>query len=111
MNELIIEVNDNNFKDKVVKKSNEIPILVDFWAPWCTPCLMLTPVLEKLVEEYEGKFILAKANLENSKAMSQLYNIQAIPNVKLFKNGNPVAEFIGVVSEATIKKMLDENLR
>ena len=110
-NELKIEVNDNDFQEKVVNKSNEIPVLVDFWAQWCMPCKMLEPVLERMVNEYKGKFILAKANLENSRATSQLYKIEAIPNVKLFKNGKPVAEFIGVVSEATIRKMLDENLR
>jgi len=108
--ELIIDVNDENFKEKVIKQSENIPVLVDFWAQWCMPCKMLAPTLEKLANEYSGKFILAKLNVDLAKKTSQEYKIMGIPNVKLFKSGKPVAEFVGVVEESTVKRMLDDNI-
>jgi len=107
---LKIDVSDNDFTENVIEQSKTIPVLVDFWAPWCMPCTMLGPILERIVETYNGKFILAKANVEQARTMAQTYGIQSIPNVKLFKNGKPIAEFVGAVAETTIKKMLDENL-
>ena len=108
--ELIIEVNDDDFKEKVIEKSKKVPIVVDFWAEWCMPCLILKPVLEKLVEEYKGKFILAKLNVDKSPLTSQAYGIMSIPAVKLFKNGKVVAEFIGALPEEAVKEWLDKNL-
>ena len=107
---LTIETNDSDFQEKVIEQSKTIPVLVDFWAQWCMPCLALSPVLERLVEEYNGRFILAKADVEQTETMANTYDIRNIPNVKLFKSGRPVAEFIGVETEAVIRRMLDENL-
>ena len=106
----IIEVNDEDFKEKVIEKSKKIPIVVDFWASWCTPCLMIGPVLESLVSEYNGKFILAKMNVDEGRKTSQKYGIMSIPSVKMFRNGRVVDEFIGAIPEPVIKKWLDKNI-
>jgi thioredoxin 1 len=82
--------------DKVVMQS-KLPVLVDFWAPWCMPCRMMAPVLEELAKEYEGKLIVAKVDTENSvnQELAFEYQIQSIPNMKLFKDGKVVQDFIG----------------
>jgi putative thioredoxin len=105
-----IEVNDDNFQEKVVEKSKEIPVVVDFWTPWCMPCKILSPTLEKFAEEYDGKFILAKIDVNNYKQKAREYNIMSIPCVKMFKNGKVAAEFIGSIPEIEVKNWLDENL-
>ncbi len=105
-----IEVNDNNFEKEVIEGSKEQPVIVDFWAEWCVPCHMLSPLLEKVVESYNGKIRLAKVNLDESPNTSRRYNITAIPAIKLFKNGKALGGFIGVVPETTIKSLIDENL-
>lgn len=106
-----IEVNDKDFQEKVVEQSNKIPVVADFWADWCGPCRALGPVLEKLVKEYEGKFILAKVNVEEAQLVSQMFEIRGIPAVKLFKDGKVVDEFVGALPEEHIKKWLDKNLK
>lgn len=105
-----MDITDKDFEEKVIEQSKTIPVLVDFWAPWCGPCRSLTPIIEKVCEEYKGKVILAKINVDENKVSASAYGVSSIPNVKLFKDGSPVAEFVGLVSEGTIKKMLDENL-
>ena len=105
-----IEVNDNNFEKEVIEGSKEQPVIVDFWADWCVPCHMLSPILGKVVESYDGKIKLAKVNLDESPNTSRRYNLTAIPAIKLFKNGQAVGGFIGVVPETTIKNLIDENL-
>ena len=106
----IIEVSDEDFQEKVIEKSKKIFIVVDFWAPWCTPCLILGPILENLVKEYNGKFILAKLNVDKGRAMNQKYGIMSIPSVKMFRNGKVADEFIGAIPESMIKKWLDKNI-
>lgn len=102
----MIEVNDNNFYVDVIEKSKEIPVLVDFWAPWCQPCLILGPVLEKLEREYRGEFILAKINVQENQETAAHYGIKSIPLVKLFKDGNSVDEFLGALPEVKIREFL-----
>lgn len=106
------ETNDINFKKEVIENSEKISVLVDFWAPWCSPCLMLKPILEKIAnsKEYKDKFMLAKLNVEENKETASKYKIMSIPNVKLFKNGKIVDEFIGIKSEEEIKEFLERNL-
>jgi putative thioredoxin len=108
--ELKIEVNDNNFQEKVIEQSKKTPVVVDFWAQWCAPCFTLGPVLEKLVKEYNGKFILVKVNVNESPKSSREYNIMSIPNVKIFKNGEVVDEFIGAIPEPVVREWLEKNL-
>jgi len=105
-----IEVNDSNFEEKVIKQSEKIPVLVDFWAEWCPPCKRLGPILEKLAEEYNGKFILAKAKTDDARDATQKYGVMSIPNVKLFKNGEIVDEFIGAYPEEDVREFFEKNL-
>ncbi len=105
-----IEVNDSNFEEEIVERSKKIPVVVDFWAEWCKPCLMLSPILEKLVKEYNGKFALAKVNVDGAQIASQKYGIMSIPNVKLFKDGKVADEFVGAYPENFIREWLNKNL-
>lgn len=105
-----IEVNDINFQEKVIEQSKKIPVVADFWASWCQPCLMLGPVLEKLAKEYEGRFILAKVNVDEAQFIAQVEGIRGIPAVKFFKDGKVVDEFVGALPESGIRQWLDKNL-
>ena len=105
-----IEIDDNNFNEMVIERSKKIPVVVDFWATWCMPCLILGPILEKLAEEYKGKFILAKLDIGENQVTSQKYGIMSIPAVKLFKNERAVDEFMGALPESAIRQWLDKNL-
>jgi len=108
--EIVIETNEQNFEKDVIEKSKQVVVLVDFYADWCMPCKMLAPVLEKIVHDYGEKFILAKVNVDENRNLSQKYRIMSIPNVKLFKNGDVVDEFIGVMPELAIKNWLNRHL-
>ena len=105
-----IDVTDANFEVEVIEKSKTIPVLVDFWASWCGPCVALKPVLEKITTEYEGKFILAKASTDDNMSSAEKFGVMSIPVVKLFKDGKVVDEFVGAQPEATIKQWLDQKL-
>jgi len=107
-----IETTDENFEDKVIEKSKQIPVLVDFWASWCGPCMMLKPILEKISnsEKFKNKFILAKCNVEENQNISSEYGIMSIPAVKLFKEGKIVDEFIGAQPESKITEWLEQVL-
>ncbi len=105
-----IEVNDDNFEEKVIEQSEEVPVIVDFWAEWCMPCLMLGPVLEKIAEEYEGKLILAKLDADKNPRICQKYGIMSIPAVKMFKHGEVADEFIGALPEPQVKEWVGKNL-
>lgn len=101
---------DENF-DEAVSNANK-PVLVDFWAEWCMPCSILSPILEKLAEEYKGKFILAKVNLDQAPITAQKYGIEKIPTVILFKEGKSIISgFIGVHPEEMIREWLEKNLQ
>jgi len=104
----VIDVTTANFEVEVVQKSAEVPVILDFWAPWCAPCRQLGPMLEKLVAEANGKLILAKVNTDEEQQLAAAFGIQSIPVVVAFSQGQPVADFMGIRSEAEIRQWLEQ---
>ncbi len=105
-----IDVTDETFESEVIEKSKKVPILVDFWAPWCGPCRILGPSLEKIAKESKGKFILAKINVDENQTYAQAFEVMSIPSVKLFKNGIVVDGFIGASPEKVVKDWINERI-
>ena len=106
----MIEVNLSNFEHEVIEASRKVPVLVDFWAPWCGPCRALGPVLERLEEAYGGRFKLVKINSDASPELSQQFMVRSIPYVLAFTDGNPVDGFIGALPESQVRAFLDRLL-
>ena len=100
---------DQNFEEEIQKA--EKPVLVDFYTSWCQPCFVLSPILEKLAEEFKDKFILAKVDLDTAPLTAQKYGIERIPTVILFKEGKPMSGFIGVRPEPVLREFLDKMLQ
>ncbi len=101
-------IESNNF-DKVVLQS-KLPILVDFWAPWCGPCRIVAPLIEELAEEYEGKVSFGKVNVDQDPKIASKYGIMSIPTLILFKNGKPISNTVGFRPKAELKRSLDAAL-
>lgn len=99
-----------DFDQQVVGQSRSLPVVADFWAAWCGPCRILTPILERLAAQAEGKWLLAKVNTEEQREKSIAYNIQSIPNVKLFSDGKVIAEFVGALPEYAVTQWLKQHL-
>ena len=99
-------IGEENFKKDVLEA--EIPIVVDFWAEWCGPCRLVAPVLAELEKENEGKFKVAKVNVDENNSLAAKYGIAAIPTMLIFKNGQPVKQMVGLRGKKDLQKTLDE---
>jgi len=108
--EWIFEANDRDFETAVIERSKQVPVVVDFWAPWCAPCRMLGPVLERLAEEFRGEFLLAKVNVDENPGLAQAFRIQSIPFVIGLREGEIVSEFTGAVPESSVRQFLERIL-
>ena len=100
----------DDFEKDVIEASHEGPVVVDFWAPWCGPCRILGPTLEKLADEQQDRWTLAKLNTDVYPQFARRYGVQGIPSVKLFRGGEVVDEFVGAMPEPMIRRWLDEAL-
>jgi putative thioredoxin len=106
----MIDVTVENFEAEVLQASTQIPVLVDFWAPWCGPCKSLGPVLEKLEADYGGRFKLVKINSDDEQQISQAFGIRSIPTCVLIKDGKPADGFMGALPEGKVREFLDKHL-
>lgn len=104
------DVTATEFNARVIEDSQRQPVLVDFWAAWCGPCQMLTPILEKLANEYAGAFLVAKVNSDEQQELAARYGVRSLPTVKVFKNGQTVDEFMGVQPESTIRQIIERHI-
>lgn len=107
MSQFSFDVSLEEFEAKVIVPSQDVPIVVDFWAPWCEPCKVLKPLLEKLAEEYAGRFLLAMVNADENPEISQHFGVRSIPSVKVLFQGQLVDEFTGALPESEIRAFLD----
>ncbi len=104
----VIEFTDSNFEQEVLQSDQ--PVLVDFWAEWCMPCKMLAPVIEELADKYQGKVKVGKLDTDGNKETAMKYQINAIPTVLLFKDGELVKSFVGMTDKQDFEKALDESV-
>ena len=105
---MAVEVTDADFEQQVLDRSAEVPVLVDFWADWCQPCHMLTPVIEKAVAAHDGQVELAKLDVDSNPATAARFGVRGLPTVKAFRDGNVVDEFTGAQPPAVVERFIDE---
>lgn len=105
---MVAEVTDANFETEVLK--SELPVLVDFWAPWCGPCRALAPVIEEIANDYNGKLKVLKLNTDENPKTAQSYRISGIPSLIVYKNGQPVEQVVGAVPKNTISSAVEKHI-
>ena len=105
MSIMVIDVSDQNFDNEVIKST--LPVLVDLWAPWCSPCRMVAPVIEKLAEKYSGKVKFCRLNVDDNSQTAAKYGVMSIPTLMFFKDGKAVDTVIGAVPEQTLQPKID----
>ena len=108
MSDTISHLTDETFEEEVLKSN--IPVLVDYWAPWCEPCKMIAPILDSLTAEYAGKLKISKVNIDDNQKTPQKYGVRGIPTLMIFKNGNVEATKVGALSKSQLTAFIDSNL-
>ena len=104
---MAVDISEDQFQSAVLDKSKDVPVVVDFWAPWCGPCRQLTPALERAAEARKGKVELVKVNTDENQGISMAFQIQGIPAVKAFKDGREVSGFVGAIPPAKVEAFFD----
>lgn len=104
----VFEFTDANFKSEAMESDQ--PVLVDFWAEWCGPCRMLTPVIDELAEDYSGRAKIGKVDVDANREVASQFSIMSIPTIVVLKNGEVVKKFVGVSSKADLAAAIDENI-
>lgn len=110
MNDIIVTIDETNAAQLLIEESKNRPVVVDFWADWCEPCKVLMPLLEKIANEYQGAFLLAKVNADEQQAIVQQFGVRSLPTVMVIQNGQPVDGFTGAQPETEVRKMLEKYL-
>lgn len=108
MSELVSDITDSNFETEVL--NSDRPVLVDFWAVWCAPCIALTPTIEALAQKYEGTARIVKINVDENPGVTNRYGIRGMPTLILFKNGREEERILGAVSRDALSRMMDKHL-